>query len=90
MILKTATLVTRAWEVALAKLTLLSRGSDIDRHVVFVHGLRWTNTKVWMSSGNRPEVWPRWLATEIDKETWLRNDHPEVRPWMMLPKAVPG
>jgi hypothetical protein len=54
-------------EVALAKLILLSKGSDTDRHVVFVHGVRRANAKVWMSSGKRPELWPRWFAADIDK-----------------------
>ena len=33
---------------------LLSRGSDMDKHVLFVHGLRRANVKVWMSSGKTP------------------------------------
>jgi hypothetical protein len=39
----------------------------MDKHVVFVHGLRRAGVKVWMSSGKRPEVWPRWLATDIER-----------------------
>jgi hypothetical protein len=34
---------------------------------VFVHGLRRVNSKVWMSSGVKPELWPCWLADDIDK-----------------------
>ena len=37
----------------------------MDRHVVFVHGIRIGNSKVWMSSGKPPEVWPPWLVAEI-------------------------
>ena len=39
----------------------------MDKHVVFVHGLRRAGVKVWMSSGKRPEVWLRWLATDIER-----------------------
>jgi hypothetical protein len=39
----------------------------MDKHVLFVHGLRRANVKVWMSSGKRPEVWPRWLAADIER-----------------------
>jgi len=34
---------------------------------VFVHGLRRANSKVWMSSGTKPELWPCWLADDIEK-----------------------
>jgi hypothetical protein len=54
-------------EVGLAQLFLLSEGSDMDKHVVFVHGLRRANAEVWMSSGKRPQVWPRWLENDIEK-----------------------
>ncbi len=38
----------------------------MDKHVVFVHGLRRASAKVWMSSGKPPEVWPCWLETDIE------------------------
>jgi hypothetical protein len=53
-------------EAALAQLILLSKRSEMDKHVVFVHGLRRANVKVWRSSGKRPEVWPRWLSADIE------------------------
>jgi hypothetical protein len=39
----------------------------MDRHVVFIHGLRRAGEKVWMSSGRPSENWPLWLSSEIDK-----------------------
>ena len=52
-------------EAALAELFLLSNDAKMDRHVVFVHGLRRLGQKVWMSSGKPPELWPLWLASDI-------------------------
>src|SRR6185369_13720123 len=49
----------------LADLILLSDPASIDRHVVFIHGVRFGNTPVWLSSGKRPELWPQWLAQDI-------------------------
>lgn len=54
-------------EAALAELILLSQSSEMDRHVVFVHGLRRSGHKVWMSSGLPPELWPLWLSNDIEK-----------------------
>jgi Putative serine esterase (DUF676) len=54
-------------EAALAQLRLLSKGSVMDKHVVFVHGLRRANVQVWVSSGKPPEVWPLWLEADIEK-----------------------
>jgi pimeloyl-ACP methyl ester carboxylesterase len=49
-----------------ATLTLLSNPAAIERHVVFVHGVRFPmTTTAWLSSGEKPEVWPRWLAEDI-------------------------
>lgn len=52
-------------ELPLAKLTLLSSPAPIDRHVVFIHGVRLSNATVWLSSDKHPEVWPLWLADDI-------------------------
>jgi len=49
----------------LSKLILLSSTSEMDRHVVFVHGLRRPNSTVWMSSGAVPESWPLWLVRSL-------------------------
>ncbi len=38
----------------------------MDRHVVFIHGLRRLGHKVWMS-GKPPELWPLWLSGDIDR-----------------------
>jgi len=46
-------------------LILLSDPASIDRHVVFIHGVRFANSTVWLSSGTQPELWPRWLAEDI-------------------------
>jgi hypothetical protein len=37
----------------------------MDRHAVFVHGVRFINATGWLSAGANPEVWPRWLAEDI-------------------------
>jgi hypothetical protein len=39
----------------------------MDKHVVFVHGLRRGNAQVWISSGKPPEVWPLWLEADIER-----------------------
>jgi hypothetical protein len=46
-------------------LILLSDLASIDRHVVFIHGVRFGNTTVWLSSGKERELWPRWLVEDI-------------------------
>jgi hypothetical protein len=69
-------MVWQCWgEVPLSSLTLLSKHVESNRHVVFVHGLRRVNTKVWRSSGKRPELWPRWLATDIPNLSVWSIDH---------------
>jgi hypothetical protein len=35
---------------------LLSDPASIDRHVVFIHGVRFANTTVWLSTGKKPEL----------------------------------
>ena len=52
-------------EFILANLVPLSSLASIDRHVVLIHGVRFSNKDPWLSSGKRPEVWPRWLAEDI-------------------------
>jgi hypothetical protein len=32
---------------------------------VFIHGVRFANTTVWLSTGKKRELWPRWLVEEI-------------------------
>ena len=39
----------------------------MDRHVLFIHGLRRAGQPVWMSSGRPPELWPLWLNDDIEK-----------------------
>ena len=51
----------------LAQLRLLSTGLVTDKHVVFVHGLRFSRQQVWFSLGNPPELWPLWLEADIEK-----------------------
>jgi hypothetical protein len=53
----------------------------MNRHVVFVHGLRRANAKVWISSGKRPEVWPRWLAADIEKLGIWSMEHDSAPTW---------
>lgn len=50
----------------MAELYLLAGDADINRHVVFIHGLRRARQKVWMS-GEPPELWPLWLSADIDR-----------------------
>jgi triacylglycerol esterase/lipase EstA (alpha/beta hydrolase family) len=52
-------------EFPLATLTLLPPPASIDRHVIFIHGVRFTRKAVWLSSGTPPEVWPSWLADDV-------------------------
>ena len=52
-------------EFILARLVSLSSRAPIDRHVVFIHGVRFSSKDPWLSSGRKPEVWPRWLADDI-------------------------
>lgn len=50
----------------MADLRLLSENAPVARHVVFIHGLRRLGHNVWMSSGNPQELWPLWVASDID------------------------
>lgn len=51
-------------EATLADLFLVSNGKNVDRHVVFIHGLRRRGHPIWMS-GEPPEPWPLWLAQDV-------------------------
>lgn len=53
-------------EAALAELYLLSTDTNLERHVVFIHGLRRVGHRVWMS-GQPPESWPLWLTEDVEK-----------------------
>ncbi|MHC2282897.1 pimeloyl-ACP methyl ester carboxylesterase [Bradyrhizobium diazoefficiens] len=52
-------------EATLADLFLVSNEKNVDRHVVFIHGLRRGGHQIWMS-GEPPEPWPLWLAEDIE------------------------
>jgi hypothetical protein len=49
----------------LANLVLLSSPSPIERHVVFIHGVRLFGSNPWRSSGHPREIWPSWLGIDI-------------------------
>jgi pimeloyl-ACP methyl ester carboxylesterase len=54
---------------------------------VFVHGLRFANAAVWLSSSKPPEVWPSWLAGDIPNLAVWSYEHDSVltlwRGWSM-------
>jgi hypothetical protein len=54
---------------------------------VFVHGLRFTNAAVWLSSSKPPEVWPRWLSADIPNLAVWSYEHDSAptlwRGWSM-------
>ena len=53
-------------ELALASLLLLSSPERVERHVVFIHGVRFSNRSTpWLSSGSSPTLWPPWLTDDI-------------------------
>ena len=53
-------------ELALASLLLLSSPERVERHVVFIHGVRFSNRSTpWFSSGRSPTLWPPWLTDDI-------------------------
>jgi hypothetical protein len=56
----------------------------MDKHVVFVHGLRRAaNVQVWVSSGKPPEVWPLWLEADIEKlDTWSVEHNSALTLWL--------
>jgi hypothetical protein len=51
----------------------------MDRHVVFIHGVRFTNARSWLSSGKPREVWPLWLADDI----------PQLGVWSLEHESAP-
>jgi hypothetical protein len=59
----------------LADLHLISNFASPTRHTVFIHGVRFSRKPVWMSSGDPPELWPRWLADEIPGLTVWSVEH---------------
>jgi pimeloyl-ACP methyl ester carboxylesterase len=52
-------------EATLADLYLVSDEKNLERHVVFIHGLRRVGHTIWMS-GQPPEPWPLWLTEDIE------------------------
>ena len=53
-------------ELALASLLLLSSPERVEGHVVFIHGVRFSNRSTpWFSSGRSPTLWPPWLTDDI-------------------------
>jgi hypothetical protein len=62
----------------------------MDRHVVFVHGLRRAGTKVWTSSGEPPEVWPLWLESDFAKiGIWSVEHDSAPTGWRGFSMALP-
>ena len=59
----------------MADLHLISDSAATARHVVFIHGVRFSKKPVWMSSGPTPELWPRWLAEDIPGLTVWSVEH---------------
>jgi hypothetical protein len=49
-----------------AELYLVSNETNLERRVVFIHGLRRVGHPIWMS-GQPPEPWPIWLTEDIEK-----------------------
>lgn len=57
---------------------------------MFVHGLRRAGHPVWMSSGKKPGVWPKWLAQDIENlGVWsVEHDSAPTR-WRGFAMALP-
>ena len=50
----------------MANLVRLSSHERVERHIVFLHGIRFSNSSTpWLSSGSNPILWPPWLTDDI-------------------------
>lgn len=50
--------------------------------MVFIHGVRFANTAVWLSAAKKPELWPRWLAEDIPGlGVWSIEHHSAPTRW---------
>ena len=87
--------LSRSWSFLLADLILLSDAASIDRHQVFIRGVRFANTTVRLSTGKKRELWPRSLVGEIPGlGAWSIEHDSAHTQWrghsMKLHRALPG